>query len=261
MTSHYYWTVFWPSQLQTQLYQSLAIAQADIENSQVLISNDRPPGINSKLLLDKPHLNTSLLLKIEPKFDFSNSKYRHKIQDELCYLADQYYFETSTKLNLLFLPKFSPGNIYDFNKYLMDILFFFKERFAHKFRTIAVSIEMPNYSLVEHINLLKLGQNEHMCMLAYTPLQFEKMGVDSLKTSFIWRPYVSTIYLSDVDFDGKTYVSPGEGMIPNQSVCQIALEKKQEISFIFRPNAEMFASLKDALIYLKKCEFFMSKLD
>ena len=49
-------------------------------------------------------------------------------------------------------------------------------------------------------------------------------------------------------------------MVPNQSICQIALEKKQAISFIFRPNIEMIKTKNAPFEYLTKCETFMKKL-
>lgn len=260
MTTNLPWTVFWPSQLKTPHLLGLLNAQTEMENSQILITNDQPMTVFRKNLLGKPQLVSCLLLKMELKIDFSDKKYRLQFQDELCFLADQYCLEHASKMNLLFIPQYIPENSEDFNKYLMDSQFFFKERFALKFKQIAISVELNNYTLNDHIHLLKLGVKSNICGLAYSPLYFEKMGVDSLKTSFIWKPYVNTIYLSDVDFDGKTPVSPGFGIIPNQSICQIALEKNQEISFIFRPNFEMISSQVSAINYLKNCDIFIRKL-
>lgn len=260
MTTNLQWSIFWPTSIPKGLCDHTISSQLKHTSSQILISNTQLKAFYEGVIREKPELCQNVLLKVPLGNGIIDKKAGLKLQDKLCFLAEEFGCDSSRNMHFEFNTDSKPPNLHEFSQYLMEILVFFQERFQQKYQNISLFLNIPTMGLKEAVTFLKMGDKARPLGLAYAPYFYEKGGYDTLKTSFIWKPWVKSIWLKDVDFDGKTEVSPGEGLIPNKSACQIALENHKEITFMFCPENLNIKTIQEIEIYLKKCENFISLL-
>ena len=260
MTFNQDWTILWPKTFNKELAENRVFRQIHQSSSKILISNCLPIDFYLHFLKERPELChiTHLLVNLEK--DLIDKNYRFSIQDRICFMAEEYSCKHSNQIILEINTDIAPKLKKDFCQYLMDILVFFQERFLSLFNNNSIFIEAPFIELKDMLDILRALDSKQFFGLSYYPYYYEKQGIETLKTSFLWKPWVQSVLLTDMDFDFKTEAIPGEGITPNKSACQIALENKKKITFIFKPN--LLPLDKDAKIdeYIWKGEHFMSTL-
>lgn len=260
MTFNQDWTILWPKTNTNELAEKRVFRQIHQSSSKILISNCQPIEFYFNFIKERPELCHITYLTVNLEKDLIDKNYRFSIQDRICFLAEKYSCNHSSQINLEIITNITPKLKKDFCQYLMDILVFFQERFISFFNNSSIFIEAPFIELKDMLDILRAIDSKQFFGLSYFPYYCEKQGFDTLKTSFLWKPWVQTVLLTDMGFDFKTEAIPGEGITPNKSACQIALENKKKITFIFKPN--LLPLDKDAKIeeYLWKCENFISTL-
>lgn len=260
MTFNQDWTILWPKTFNKELAEKRVFRQIHHSSSKLLISNHQPKEFYFDFIREKPELChiTHLVVNIEK--DLSDKGYRLSFQDKICLWAEEYSCSQTNQIHIEFISNITPKLKKDFCQYLMDILVFFQERFLNIFRNNSIFIEAPFIELKDMLDILKAIDSKQFFGLSYYPSYCEKQGFDTLKTSFLWKPWVQAVLLNDLGFDFKTEAIPGEGITPNKSACQIALENKKRITFIFKPKMLPLDNNSKIEEYLWKCENFMSTI-
>ena len=235
MSLNHQWSILWPTGLSKEALSKAILLQLGQSSSQILISNQQPIDFYTNFMAEKPEFCRNTYLKVPLERSLLEKSYRIQMQDRLCFLSEEYTNNLTDKIHWQFKTSIILEQKKDFSRFLMDILVFYLERFSDKFKNISIFIDIPSFDLKDTIEFLRSGDSSRPIGLSYFPYYYEKQGFEALKTSFIWKPWASTILLADVGFDFKTEVPPGEGIVPNKSVCQIVLEIKKPLSFIFNP--------------------------
>ena len=254
------WSILWPKSISNELLEKCILMQLQQNSSQILISNRQPKKFYSRFIAEKSDFCQNTYLEVNLEKSLLDKNYRLEMQDKLCFLAEEYTGNHSHIIHWEFNTTIIPKIKNDFSRHLMDILVFFQERFISKIKSISVFINAPNFELKNTLDFLRTSDSHPFFGLSYYPYYCEKQSYDTLKTSFLWKPWTHTVLLTDVGFDLKTEVVPGEGITFNKSACQIALENKKMITFIFKPLTLTFVKESKIEEFLWKSEDFIRKL-
>lgn len=260
MTINHQWSVLWPEfMLATALQHGISL-QISQSSSQILISNTKPMAFYSNFIAKNPERCQNTYIKVNLEHNICEKKYRMEVQDKLCFISEEYSHSFSSQVLFEFKSTIKPKANLDFSRYLVDIMVFYQERFSHKFNWTSVFLEIPSFDLKDTLDFFRLGDKQRPLAFSYFPYYYEKQGFPVFKTTFLWKPWVRTLLLADEDFDGRTEVAPGQGVIPNKSACQIANENKKELFLLFKPNTINLVKNTAIERYLQSAEEFIASV-